>query len=183
MRDSLKGFGFVLSPDGRTLATVGAGGEFKFYDASTRVKIGSLPGASGTKSAAFSHDGTKLATGHVDGSIVRLWDVNSLRLVHEFGGHMGEVCSVAFSRDDQMIISGSDDQTIRFWHADSGRELGAHRGHLSRVWNIALSPDGGTLASAGRDGTVRLWDAEPPQGFAPASRNQSHQDRILGRRG
>jgi WD40 repeat protein len=40
-------------------------------------------------------------------------------------GHTGPVTRVAFSREDQRIISGSDDGTVRVWEApasDPGKQ-------------------------------------------------------------
>ncbi len=163
MLDSLNGYGFVLSPDGTTLAILGAGGESTLYNFATRSPIGSLPRTPGIQNAAFSHDGTKLATAHEEGRVVRLWDVAKRRLLREFPGHTEGVFSVAFSPDDQTITSGGGDRTIRFWDAATGTLRGIHQGHTGRVWSLSLSPDGHTIASAGGDGTVKLWDAELPR--------------------
>jgi len=92
-----------------------------------------------------------------------LWDVAKRRLLREFAGHSEGVFFVAFSPDDQTIISGSGDRTIRFWDAATGTLRGTHQGHTGQVWSRSLSPDGRTIASAGADGTIKLWDAEPPR--------------------
>jgi WD40 repeat protein len=170
MRNSLNGHGFVLSPDGGTLATVEAAGEIILYNSATRARIGSLPGAPGIQAAIFSHDGTKLATVHEREALIQVWEVPSrrLRVFHRSFGNegfpsTGGVFGVAFSADDQTIITAAEDGTIRFWGVSSGVQRGVHQGHTGRIWSLALSPDGRTIASAGRDGTVRLSDAEPPR--------------------
>ena len=86
-------------------------------------------------------------------------------LLREFAGHTEGAFFVAFSPDDQTVISGNGDGTIRFWDAAAGTLRGVHQGHTGRVQSLSLSPDGRTIASAGSDGTVKLWDAEPPRDY------------------
>ncbi len=80
----------------------------------------------------------------------------------EFGGRTDGVFSVAFSANDQTIVSAHGDQTVRLWDVATGKERGAWLGHTAKVWAITVSPDGRTIASASMDGTIKLWDLEPP---------------------
>ena len=154
--------GALFSPDGSILAIVG-GDTIKLWRPAARTLLASMPAGDGVQGAAFSHDGSRLATAHEGDQVVRLWDVSSRRLVREFRGHTDGVFAVAFSGDDRTIVTGSDDQTIRCWDVATGAERGVWLGHIARVWAVALSPDGRTVASAGGDGTVKLWDPEPPR--------------------
>src|SRR5262249_4579049 len=66
---------------------------------------------------------------------------------------------VAFSRDDALAASASDDRAVRLWDTGLLERSGVLRGHTSYVYDVAFSPDGKQIASAAWDGTVRLWDA------------------------
>ena len=69
-------------------------------------------------SVAFSpSDASLLASGSDDGSI-KLWDVQSRKLVHTFQeAHSGAVLSVAFSpHDPSLLASGSGDKAITLWN-------------------------------------------------------------------
>ncbi|PVH70635.1 hypothetical protein DL98DRAFT_564105 [Cadophora sp. DSE1049] len=83
------------------------------------------------------------------------WD----SFLHALEGHEGWVNSIAFSPDDKMLASASDDGTYTL------------KGHEREVNSIAFSPDSKILATHQHtlegyenwvnsitDGTVRLWD-------------------------
>ena len=75
-------------------------------------------------------------------------------------GHYDWVNSVAFSPDDQRIVSGSDDKTLRLWEAATGEPIGSPLlGHRGGIRAVAFSPDGRHIVSGSDDKTLRLWDA------------------------
>ena len=43
-----------------------------------------------------------------------------------FTGHTALVKSVAFSRDGNLIVSGSADNLVKIWSADTGAEVSSH---------------------------------------------------------
>jgi WD40 repeat protein len=64
--------------------------------------------------------------------------------------------TVAFSPDDQRIVSGSGDGTVRIWDANGGEVLLILRGHEGPVRAADFSPDGDQIVSGSADKTVRV---------------------------
>jgi WD40 repeat protein len=66
-------------------------------------------------SIAFSPDGKYLASGNWDSS-VKMWSVESQKVVATLQGHGGYVESIAFSPDGKYLASGGKDMTIKLWN-------------------------------------------------------------------
>ena len=151
----------VFSPDGHTLAIVGANytGIVRLWNVDTDTEVDSHWDHTGAvNSVVFSPDGRTLASaGSVDGT-VRLWDVDTWTEIAILRGHTGWVNSVAFSPDGKTIVSGSNDRTVRLWDVATQTEISTLEGHTAAVNSVSFSSDGHILASGSNDRTVRLWD-------------------------
>ena len=124
-----------------------------------RRPLAGLTAVTGGRSAAFSRDGTKLATGGDDGN-VRLWEVATEQ---EIGAPMSsglaKVEAVAFSPDGATVAAGSSDGTVQLWDATSQHEVGTTMtAGPAAIRALAFGPGGKVLAAGGEDGDVRLWD-------------------------
>ncbi|WP_392479607.1 protein kinase [Nostoc sp. C110] len=120
-----------------------------------------LTGHSGTLSSvnalAISPDDYTLASAS-DDKIVKLWDLNTQKILASLLGHSQAVKSVAFSPDGQILATASDDKTIKLWQVDTLKEICTLLGHSHAVKSVAFSPDGQILASGSWDKTIKLWD-------------------------
>jgi WD40 repeat protein len=71
------------APSGETLASIGADGMLKIWDAKRGRLLAAAPQRGGAVQAlAFSADGRRLATTHSDGT-VQLWDAGTLRVARD----------------------------------------------------------------------------------------------------
>ena len=72
-------------------------------------------------------------------------------------GHKGQVLSVAFSPDGNLVVSGSVDNTMRLWLIEEGRLFRTMQGHTFPFMAVRFSPNGVNLATGSMDGLVRVW--------------------------
>lgn len=147
----------VFSPDGRLAATLGdkPGLDIRIWDLATGQAVVSVAAPRDNRSAEFSPDGTRLATGGDNG--IAIWDVASGRQLIHFG--TGVIDDVAFSPDGRRVVSGHMNNAVTVWDAATGQPLAQMSGHTKRALSVAFSPDGRVVASGSEDGTARLWDA------------------------
>lgn len=117
-----------------------------------------MPGA--ITCLAFSEDCEFLACGTISGG-VGVWRLSTGKLVKAFPkSHEQCITHLAFSADNQSVLSCGFDNQIRILGMKSGRVLKEFRGHQSYV-NCALWLEGGKfILSASHDGSVRLWDSQ-----------------------
>lgn len=109
-------------------------------------------------SVAFSHDGSTLAAGSADSTVV-LWDVRTREQIAVLEGHTARVWAVSFSPDGSILAAGSQDGTIMFWDMATREAIPPVERHSNYVTEVAFSPDGKTFAAVGLgDDTVKLLD-------------------------
>ncbi|RAY12045.1 hypothetical protein DPM19_27255 [Actinomadura craniellae] len=121
--------------------------------------IARLGGHTGSvTTAAFSPDGTTLATAGEGEGTVRLWDVRTRKQLGAPLPGRGTVRAIAFSPDGATLATG-DDEGVRLWNARTREPVGGPLRHGERIRAAAFSPDGTVLATGDRAGGVRLWDA------------------------
>jgi WD40 repeat protein len=75
----------------------------------------------------------------------------------------GSVLSVKFSRDGQLIASGTTTNEIRIWRTRDGKQVQLLKGHSDWVRAADFSKDNTLIVSCSEDQTIRVWDIETGQ--------------------
>lgn len=84
-------------------------------------------------------DNLHLITGCDDGHIYKVKMVEPLR-PSEFRAHGLGVSSMAMSKDEKYLISGSNDDTVAIWNAKTFQNLHRMEGSMN-VLSVAISTD------------------------------------------
>jgi eukaryotic-like serine/threonine-protein kinase len=112
--------------------------------------------------AAYSPDGSRIATADIDG-IVRIWDAhNGAEVTIIRGVGLMNNPPLSFSRDGSRI-AGVTSVGAKIWSATTGAELVTFKGHTRPVCSATYSADDSRVVTASEDGTVRVWDASTGQ--------------------
>lgn len=109
-------------------------------------------------SIAFNHDGSLLATGSEDYTIL----VRSFpQTDHQINLQMANLLTIdalVFSPNGEILASGSRDCNIRYWNTKSWTCQKTLQGHRNPIRGLSFNVGGTVLYSASQDRSLRSWD-------------------------
>lgn len=103
--------------------------------------------------------------------LVKLWDLETLKLKKEFEGHLSFVYNVQYSkRDSNTILSCGEDRTLIVWDIESGKATDVIVTPAVSVWCLE-SISNGDICIGSSDGSVRLFSTFPSRQASPQEIN------------
>ncbi|KIK38891.1 hypothetical protein CY34DRAFT_808920 [Suillus luteus UH-Slu-Lm8-n1] len=155
--------------DGKRIIMYSTNGSFRVWDLETGTQVGEewedkeQPEELGAIIVlVLSPDGKKIASaGNRDGA-VKLWNVDTGKVIKTLTGHTGRVGSVSWSPDGGRVVSGSADTTFRVWDVESGKTILGPINILDtweydseefvyHHWVVCYSPDAKMIATGARN--------------------------------
>jgi WD40 repeat protein len=177
----------ALSPDRTRVATVGADGFLRIWDATkgtalekvelSREEASPDRFAGGGVGVEWTPDGTRVVA--LTGELVHVFDATTLRRIRRFGPreHVAGPLSALnpeLSSDGSLVAVGYPDGMARVWETDSGRPV-AELPHAGPVSDVGFSPDGSFLVTASGDAPT-VWDLAS---LRPLTRLFGHESGVL----
>ncbi|OBS60229.1 hypothetical protein A6R68_08656 [Neotoma lepida] len=114
----------------------------------------------------FSNDGTKLATGSKDTTVI-IWqvdpDTHLLKLLKTLEGHAYGVSYIAWSPDDNYLVAcGPDDcSELWLWNVQTGElRTKMSQSHEDSLTSVAWNPDGKRFVTGGQRGQFYQCDLD-----------------------
>jgi serine/threonine protein kinase len=160
---------FALSADGRRALSGSQDWTMRLWDLERGSELHRFEGhETWVWSVALSADGRFAVSGSgthsrdADGRpydcLVRLWDVDSGKLLRKFFGHAREISSLAFCDQGRQILSASADGKVYQWDRDQGDLVHRFIGHKAEVASLSLAVDERHFVTGGHDGAVLVWE-------------------------
>ena len=147
----------AFSPDGAWLATAGANGMLKLWDARSGTLKARLVGHYGSVFGLdFASDSKHFVSAGSDRT-VRMWNVGVERAVAVLYGHSSHIYTAAFSPGGDRVVTASYDQTARIWDVRAGQPVAILQGHRRGITSASFSRQGTRIVTASEDHTARLW--------------------------
>lgn len=110
----------------------------------------------------FSHDGRHLASASKDCTAI-IWEVvgeDYVKLKYWLIGHEKPVSFVAWSPDDQMLLTCGNEEVVKLWDIESGECKHTFDKPNSSFTACAWFPDGKRFISGGGDKCIYIWDVD-----------------------
>ncbi len=90
-------------------------------------------------------------------NIAYVWNLtDSNKLIKTFNEHIGRINALAMSSNN-ILATGSLDNTIKIWEMNSTNSIFTLTGHLSDLFSLAFLSDS-ILVSGSQDYSIKIWN-------------------------
>ena len=150
-------------------------------DASSRKRKRSSRNGDETKSEmeSFENEGTigyRLASGGEDGK-VRIWNLDKRTSAATLDSHVSVVRSLAFSPQENALVSASRDKTLILWDAKSWKQR-ATIPVLEGIEAAGFLLNGRYIYCGGESGQLRIWTTNKPREVTQEQQAGTENDMI-----
>ncbi|KYK61545.1 small nucleolar ribonucleoprotein complex subunit [Drechmeria coniospora] len=158
-----------------------------FFEVAARAEVTkSRKGKKGSRSHDDADDeGTdnttttsfRLVSGSQDGKI-RVWDLHKRSCIANLESHVSNVQGLAFSPEQDTIVSAGRDKTIIWWDVKSWK-IRRVVPCLELIETVGFVDDGRLTFSAGSSGCLRIWDTDTGVELTAKQSEKSEEEAIV----
>ena len=109
---------------------------------------------------SVDYSGEIVAAGSLNTYNIFVWSIKTGDLIDVLNGHTGPVSCLAFSHINDILVSGSWDNTVKMWELYTKKGISETYEHNSKITAIALSPNDKEVAVSTLNGELYTWDIE-----------------------
>ena len=109
---------------------------------------------------SVDYSGEIVAAGSLDTYNIFVWSIKTGDLIDVLNGHTGPVSCLVFSHINDILISGSWDNTVKMWELYTKKGISETYEHNSKITAIALSPNDKEVAVSTLNGELYTWDID-----------------------
>ena len=109
---------------------------------------------------SVDYSGEIAAAGSLDTYNIFVWSLKTGDLIDVLNGHTGPVSCLTFSHINDILVSGSWDNTVKMWELYTKKGISETYEHNSKITAIALSPNDKEVAVSTLNGELYTWDIE-----------------------
>lgn len=145
-----------LLPDTKRLISASRDSSLFWWDVAANTVLRRFSGATDDiiLCIAISPSGVHFATGGQE-KTVNIWETESGLLVKKLAGHKDTVISVAYSKDNDRLVSGSIDRSSVLWDMTC-QKIRRFKNHETHVTAVAVSKDCLRVVSGTRNGAAGI---------------------------
>jgi len=159
----------LFTPDGRYLISASRDKTIRVWDWKKNKTVRFIRGEIGDRDVgkiytiALSPNGKWLAAGgyfsedNENKGAIRLYNFQTGKLIRLLKGHNDVVYTLAFSPDNQKLVSGSADKMAIIWDFKRGKLTQKLRFHTKTVSTVAFTVDNHRLVTGSLDYKLALW--------------------------
>ena len=155
-------YALAFDPEGKRIAADDGVGDLWLWDAGSRRVLRTIRTPHPLCGVSWSPDGGRVATGdcgtHYAGSVARIWDAQSGRLVFASPVQNGAIREIAYSPNGEYLGAPNRLGYAQIFDIATHRAVTTFEDHTGEVLSLAFDSGGDRVVTGSTDGTARVWD-------------------------
>ena len=148
----------ALSPDGKQILTLDESDLIRVWRADTGRVVRTIKAPVETSEVRFAGDGRFIVTAGWGAKALKLWDLQTGRVVRSFDD--SDINKLVVAPDGRRAITASVGRKLRVWDLASGVSKLVGREYQHPREDFVVFPDGRRLAQGSVENEIWIWDLE-----------------------